>query len=129
MRKIRLKVAALFSVALFFSAISGLSQAATTDQAAPVAPPAAQPAGQPASRPQFFAGTVVELDEGHIRITRTLVGRPTESRSFTINPSTKMNKAVIKLHNRVTVRYKHLNDGDVALEIQPRPVITRAPKS
>ena len=121
MRKIGLKVVVRFSVALFCGAVLGLSQT-TTDPAAP-------PATQPAARPQFFAGTVVELDGGHIKVTRTLVGRPTESRSFAINPSTKMNKAAIKLHNRVTVRYKHLNDGDVALEIQPRPVITRTPKS
>ncbi len=121
MRKIRLAVVVLFSGALFCGATLGLSQTATTEQAAPVPPPA--------PHPQFFAGTVVELDASHIKVTRTLVGRPTESRSFAINPSTKMNKAAVKLHNRVTVRYKHLNDGDVALEIQPRPVITRAPKS
>jgi hypothetical protein len=122
MRKIRLKVVVRFSVALFCGAILGLSQTAATD-------PPAQSAAQPAARPQFFAGTVVEVDASHIKVTRTLVGRPTESRSFAINPSTKMNKAAIKLHNRVTVRYKHLNDGDVALEIQPRPVIVRTPKS
>jgi hypothetical protein len=121
MIKIRLKVVVLFSAALVCSAFPGPSQTATTEPTTPQAPPAA--------RPQFFAGTVVELDANHIKITRTLVGRPTESRSFAINPSTKMNKAAIKLHNRVTVRYKHLNDGDVALEIQPRPVITRTPKS
>ncbi len=119
MTKIRLKVVMLFSAALFCGATPGLSQTATTDPA---------PA-QPAPRPQFFAGTVVELDTSYIKITRTLVGRPIESRSFAINPSTKINKAAIKLHNRVTVRYKHLNDGDLALEIQPRPVITRTPKS
>jgi hypothetical protein len=121
MRKIRLTVVMLFFGALFCGAIQGLSQTATIEPTAPVTPPAA--------RPQFFAGTIVELDASHIKVTRTLVGRPTESRSFAINPSTKMNKAAIKLHNRVTVRYKHLNDGDVALEIQPRPVIARTPKS
>ena len=121
MIKIRLTVVVLFSAALICSAFPAPSQTATTEPTTPQAPPAAHP--------QFFAGTVVELDANHIKITRTLVGRPTESRSFAINPSTKMNKAAIKLHNRVTVRYKHLNDGDVALEIQPRPVITRAPKS
>jgi len=125
MRKIRLKAVVRFSVALFCGAVLGLAQTATTD---PAAPPS-QSAAQPAARPQFFAGTVVELDASHIRVTRTLVGRPTESRSFAINPSTKMNKSAIKLHNRVTVRYKHLNEGDVALEIQPRPVIVRTPKS
>ncbi len=122
MIKIRLRVVLLFSAALVCSAFPAPSQTATAEPTTPQAPPAAP-------RPQFFAGTVVELDANHIKVTRTLVGRPTESRSFAINPSTKMNKAAIKLHNRVTVRYKHLNDGDVALEIQPRPVITLTPKS
>jgi hypothetical protein len=121
MIKIRSQVVVLFSAALVCSAFPGPPQTATTEPTTPQA--------QAAPRPQFFAGTVVELDANHIKVTRTLVGRPTESRSFAINPSTKMNKAAIKLHNRVTVRYKHLNDGDVALEIQPRPVITVAPKS
>jgi hypothetical protein len=119
MTKIRLKVVLLFVVALFCDCALGVTQ--TVDPAVPAA--------QPAVRPQFFAGTVVELDASHIKVTRTLVGRPTESRSFAINPATKMNKAAIKLHNHVTVRYKHLTESDVALEIQPRPVITRAPKS
>jgi hypothetical protein len=127
MRKIRLTAVVLLSGALFDGAVffcsarQGLSQTATVEPTAPVTPPAA--------RPQFFAGTVVELDGSHIKVTRTLVGRPTESRSFAINPATKMNKAATKLHNRVTVRYRHVNEGDVALEIQPRPVITRTPKS
>jgi len=77
---------------------------------------------------QFFAGTVVELDATHIKVARTLVGRPTESRSFTLVSMTKMNKSIVKLHSRVTVRYKRMPEGDVALEIQPRPVIARTPK-
>jgi hypothetical protein len=75
--------------------------------------PAVQPAPS-APHAQFFAGTVV--------------GRPTESRSFVIDAATKMNRSVIKVRNRVTVRYKRLPQGDVALEIQPRPVIARSPK-
>jgi hypothetical protein len=89
--------------------------------------PAVQPAPS-APHAQFFAGTVVELDSTHIKVTRTLVGRPTESRSFVIDAATKMNRSVIKVRNRVTVRYKRLPQGDVALEIQPRPVIARSPK-
>jgi hypothetical protein len=121
MTKTRLRVAGLFVGALFCGAVLGSSQTATRG-------PAAQPVPS-TPRPQFFAGTVMELDASHIKVTRTLVGRPTESRSFAINPSTKINKAAIRLHNRVTVRYKHFAEGDVALEIQPRPVITRTPKS
>ena len=91
---------------------------------------AVPPAPSAAPRAQFFAGTVVELDATHIKVTRTAVGRPTESRSFSLTPATKMNKTAIKLHSHVTVRYKRMPDaGDVALEIQPRPVMARTPKA
>jgi hypothetical protein len=120
MTKIRFGVRFVL-VALFCGTAFGGLQDSFSD-------PTPQPAVPPAHA-QFFAGTVVELDANHIRVTRTLVGRPTESRSFAINATTKMNRAAIKLHNRVTVRYKRLPEGDVALEIQPPPAITRAPKS
>jgi len=96
-----------------------------------VPPPAVTTVPPPAAAPraQFFAGTIVELDATHVKVSRTLVGHPTESRSFAVTPATKMNKATIKLRGRVTVRYKHLPEGgDVALEIQPRPVTTHPPK-
>ena len=93
-------------------------------------PPPPVPAPIPVQpRAQFFAGSVVELDSTHIKVSRTLVGHPTESRSFNLTPTTKMNKGAIQLHVRVTVRYKHLPEGgDVALEIQLHPVIARTPK-
>jgi hypothetical protein len=105
--------------ALFYGAVFAVAQSRTGDSAAQT---------PPTPHPQFFAGTVVELDSNHVKVARTLIGRPTESRSFTINASTKMNKSAIKLHSRVTVRYRRLPEGDVALEIQPRPVIARTPK-
>lgn len=115
------------SIAAFVFLACGLIGAAVQNSAS--AGPSAQPAPSPAApRAQFFAGTVVELDATHIKVTRTLVGRPTESRSFALGPTTKLNKAVIKLHSRVTVRYKRMPEGDVALEIQPPPVIARTPK-
>lgn len=123
MTKFRKRVAGFVVGAFLCSAVFGLAQNLAYDQTAPPPPPPTTP------RPQFFAGTVVELDANHIKVSRSLVGRPTESRSFTINASTKMNKAAIKLHNRVTVRYKRMPEGDVALEIQPRPVTARIPKA
>ncbi len=95
---------------------------------APVTPPAAAQTSAP-PRPQFFAGSVMELDATHIKVSRSLVGRPTESRSFAITATTKLNKTTVKVHSRVTVRFRHLPDGDVALEIQLRPVLPRTPKS
>ncbi|HMJ61953.1 MAG TPA: hypothetical protein VK493_09335 [Bryobacteraceae bacterium] len=80
------------------------------------------PLAAPAAKPQFFAGAVTELDESHIKISRKLVGRSPESRTFVIDSKTKMNKTAIKVKSRVTVRYQHLpEDGDLALEVQVRP--------
>lgn len=112
-----------FTVVAFFISVV-LAAASQNTASGPTANPA------PAPRAQFFAGTIVELDATHLKIARTLVGHPTESHSFTITSSTKMNKSVVKLRSRVTVRYKHVADtgSDVALEIQPRPVIVHSPK-
>lgn len=79
------------------------------------------------SKPQFFAGVVVEADARQVRVSRNLVGRPTETRVFSIDAKTKTPKNGIKLKTRVTVRYQHLADKDLALEIQVRPS-TRTPK-
>jgi hypothetical protein len=121
MTKFRFRVAGFVVGALFSGAVFVFAQNLAGDPAAQQPPPSSP-------RPQFFAGTVVELDASHIKVARTLVGRPTESRNFAINAATKMNKSVIKLHSRVTVRYKRMPEGDVALEIQPRPVIAPTPK-
>lgn len=75
----------------------------------------------PAPRHLFFAGTVTELDEQHVTVSRKVAGRAPEERKFLITPKTKMNKSTVKVKSRVTVRYQHSPDGDVALEIQIRP--------
>ena len=77
-------------------------------------------------RPQFFAGSVVEIAQDHIKVSRTLVGRPTETRTFVVNAGTKMNKNAVKAKTRVTVRYKRMPEGDIALEIQVRPSVSSA---
>lgn len=82
----------------------------------------------PLPKAQFFAGTVTELDAQHVRVSRTLVGHAPENRSFLINSNTKMNRATVKVKSRVTVRYRRLPEGDVALEVQLRPS-THQPRS
>lgn len=109
-----------FGLALFALLTSGAlfpQEQVTPQPAAPV---------QPTTRHLFFAGTVTELDDQHVTVSRTVAGRPPEERKFLIKANTKMNKSALKLKSRVTVRYQHLPEGDVALEIQIRPV--RAPK-
>jgi hypothetical protein len=71
-------------------------------------------------RAQFFAGIVTELSSDQITVARNIVGRSPEKRTFLINKKTKMSKS-LKVKSRVTVRYQHLPEGDIALEIQVRP--------
>ncbi len=82
--------------------------------------PAPSSTTAPSVKPQFFSGTVTQLDKEHITISRALVGKPAETRVFVIKPATKVAKS-IKAKTKVTVRYRHEKDlGDVALEIQVR---------
>jgi hypothetical protein len=108
------KIVVRLFAALLCSAVAILAQA-------PQNPPV------PAPRPQFFAGTVTELDAQHITVSRTLIGRSPEKRTFLIGPRTKMSKS-LRVKSRVTVRYEHLPEGDVALEIQLHPA-PHVPKS
>lgn len=78
---------------------------------------------QPPPRPQFFAGTVTDLNDQHVTISRSLVGKAPETRTFMINAKTKLNRSALKVKSRVTVRYQHLSEGDVALEIQIHPAV------
>ncbi len=106
------------AVVLFTLLTTGtiLSRAQDAQQPAQATPP-------PASRHLFFAGTVTELDDQHVTVSRNVVGRAPEQRTFLIKPETKMNKSALKLKSRVTVRYQHMPEGEVALEIQIRPPV------
>jgi hypothetical protein len=93
-----------------------------TEQSTPPAAFAPKP-----PKPQFFAGQVVEADAEHVKVSRDLVGRQPETRVFMLNAKTKTPKGGIKLKSRVTVRYQHLPEQDLALEIQVRS-FNRTPK-
>jgi hypothetical protein len=64
----------------------------------------------------------MEVDSDHVKVTRTSVGRPPETHIFAIDAKTKTPKGGIKAKSRVTVRYEHWPDRDLALEIQVRPL-------
>ena len=99
---------------LLLAAVLLQGQSAGTDTASP------DTTTQTSTKAQFFSGTVTTLDNEHITVSRSLVGKPPETRTFVIKPTTKVAKSV-KTKTKVTVRYEHLeDDGDVALEIQLR---------
>lgn len=137
---------ARLTLALVLSSVSALPQApesstqpppgaSSAPENAPTPPdttsaPANTPAPAPAQPPPkhlLFGGTVTQLDSQRITVSRTLPGKSPEHRTFLINAKTRMSRA-IKLRSRVTVRYRHQPEGDVALEIQLRP-LTRAPRA
>jgi hypothetical protein len=99
----------------------------STSTTPPPEPPAgAQSTPAPLPKAQFFGGTVVQLDSQHITVSRTAAGRAPERRTFVITSKTRMSRSV-RVRTRVTVRYRHLPEGDIALEIQIRPLM-RTPR-
>jgi hypothetical protein len=83
----------------------------------------AELAPPPPAKPQFFAGSVIEIDERHVKVSRMLVGRPNQPRIFRIDTKTKINRASVMMKARVTVRYLRSPEGDIALEIKLRPAV------
>jgi hypothetical protein len=110
----RLRVTRVLAALLAWSAVGMLAQP-MAHQAAPAAP-----------KPQFFAGIVTDVSSERITVSRNLFGRPPEKRTFLIGPKTKISRP-LKMKARVTVRYQHLPEGDVALEVQVRTQ-TRGPR-
>jgi hypothetical protein len=125
------------TLALLLASVAALPQAPDTATQPP--PEATTPANAPAPAPApvtpapsapkhlLFGGTVSQLDAHHITVSRTLPGKNPEHRTFLINAKTRMSRA-IKLRSLVTVRYRHLPEGDVALEVQLRPLM-KAPRA
>jgi hypothetical protein len=67
----------------------------------------------------FFSGTVVELASNKLTVSRTVLGKPAEKRSFVLNGDTKV-EGKLAAKTRVTVRYTASEQGDVALSILVR---------
>jgi len=81
----------------------------------------------PPDKPQYFSGSVTDYDPKHITVSRTLVGKSPETRTFQITATTKVSRS-LRVKTRVTVRFQHLPEGDVALEVQVRS-LWRSPRS
>jgi hypothetical protein len=72
--------------------------------------------GQTEANYEFFSGTIVQLPEGKITVSRAVLGKPAEERSFIINGDTKI-EGKLKAKVRVTVGFKPSQDGDLAVRI------------
>jgi hypothetical protein len=64
----------------------------------------------------FFSGTVLEFKPDKITVSRAILGKPAETRSFSINADTKV-EGRLKNRSRVTVRFTSGEEGDIAVSI------------
>jgi hypothetical protein len=62
---------------------------------------------------QTFSGSVVELTATKITVSRSILGKPAEKRTFWIKSDTRV-EGKLRVRVRVTVGYVASEDGDVA---------------
>lgn len=60
------------------------------------------------------------LDATSITVSKSVVGKPSEQRTFVVTSKTKISRSV-RIKSRVTVRYQRQPDGDVALDVLIHP--------
>ena len=69
---------------------------------------------------QTFSGPIVEVTATQITVSRSILGKPAEKRTFAIKSDTRI-EGKLKVRVKVTVGYVTTDDGDVA-----RLVVVRA---
>jgi hypothetical protein len=80
----------------------------------------------PRSEPKYdqtFSGPVIELTATKITVSRSILGKAAEKRSFLLQSDTRI-EGKLRVHVKVTVGYVSTDDGDVA-----RLVVVRAKQS
>ncbi len=67
------------------------------------------------SEPQYeaFSGPIVEVSTEKITVSRSILGKPAEKRTFLIKPDTKI-EGKLKVKAKVTVGYVSTDEGDIA---------------
>jgi hypothetical protein len=77
----------------------------------------------PASEPHYdntFSGPIVELESDRITVSRSILGKPAERKSFWIKSDTRV-EGKLRVKVKVTVGFVSTDEGDVARLIVVRP--------
>jgi len=75
-----------------------------------------QKADDAKSEPKYddtFSGPIVELTAVKITVSRSILGKPAEKRTFAIKPDTRI-EGKLRVRAKVTVGFVVTDDGDVA---------------
>jgi hypothetical protein len=62
---------------------------------------------------QTFSGPIVEITATQIIVSRSILGKPAEKRTFAIKPDTRI-EGKLRVRAKVTVGYVTTDDGDIA---------------
>ena len=82
------------------------------------------------SEPKYtdtFSGPIVELTAERITVSRSILGKPAERRSFWIKSDTRI-EGKLRAKAKVTVGFVTTDDGDIARLIVVRPAQQKAPQ-
>jgi hypothetical protein len=101
-------------VALFFGLIATVRVLASAEEPAEPEEPSYE----------FFSGNVVEVQSGKLTVSRTIMDKQPERRSFLMKPDTRV-EGKLKSKVRVTVGYTTTDEGDIALRVVVRPPLPK----
>lgn len=86
------------------------------------------PSELPRSEPEYentFSGPIVELTAEKITVSRSILGKPAEKRTFWIKSDTRI-EGKLKVKTKVTIGFVTTDDGDVARLIVVRPAARKS---
>jgi len=75
-----------------------------------------QPTPAPTAEPHYddtFSGPIVELSSQRITVSRSVLGKPAEKKSFWIKPDTRV-EGKLHVKVKVTVGFVTTDEGDIA---------------
>jgi hypothetical protein len=82
-----------------------------------------EPADNPKVEPSYtetFSGIIDELSASQLTVSRSILGKPPEKRTFAIRPETRI-EGKLRVKLKVTVGFVTTTDGDWARLIVARP--------
>jgi hypothetical protein len=69
------------------------------------------------TEPQYedtFSGPIVDLSSEKITVSRSILGKPAEKRTFWIKADTKVEGGKLRVKSKVTVGFVTSDEGDIA---------------
>ena len=86
-----------------------------------------QSAGQEPEYEDTFSGSIVQVSAVAVTVSRSILGKPAEKRTFSIKHDTRV-EGKLRMNSKVTIGFVSTDDGDIARLIVVRTT-QRAPQN